>query len=82
MSNYTYVPKLTLSVDEDVIRQAKAWAAKEGTSVSRLVERFLRDASTPPESPDAPAAPILRRLRGCLKGLDAEARRRPEAKRR
>lgn len=74
--------KLTLSVDDDVIRQAKAWATKEGTSVSRLVERYLREASTPPASPEPGAAPVLRRLRGCLKGLDAETRRRPEARRR
>jgi hypothetical protein len=74
--------KLTLSVDDDVIRQAKAWAAKEGTSVSQLVERFLRQASAPPASPEPGAAPILRRLRGSLKGLDAEARRRPGARRR
>ena len=76
------MPKLTLSVDDEVIRQAKAWAAREGTSVSQLVERFLRDASTPPDSPETPAAPVLRRLRGCLKGLDVEARRRPGARRR
>lgn len=76
------MPKLTLSVDEEVVRQAKVWAAKEGTSVSRLVERFLREASTPPASPEPGATPVLRRLRGSLKGLDAEARHRPEARRR
>lgn len=73
--------KLTLSVDDEVIRQAKAWAAKEGTSVSRLVERFLREASTPPASPEAPAAPVLRRLRGCLKGFDVAAGRPAGARR-
>ena len=31
--------KLTLSVDDDVIQQAKSWAAREGTSVSQLVEK-------------------------------------------
>ncbi|HMM36314.1 MAG TPA: DUF6364 family protein [Thermoanaerobaculia bacterium] len=76
------MPKLTLSVDENVIRQAKDWAAREGTSVSRLVERFLREASRPPGPPEDGTAPILRRLRGCLKGLDATARRHPEARRR
>ena len=67
--------KLTLSVDDEVIRQAKAWAAKEGTSVSQLVERFPREASAPSESPEAGSAPVLRRLRGCLKARDTEARR-------
>ncbi len=73
--------KLTLSVDDEVIRQAKAWAAKEGTSVSRLVERFLREASTPPASPGPGAVPVLRRLRGSLKGLDVAAGRPAEARR-
>lgn len=36
--------RLTLSVDDAVVRQAKARAAREGTSVSRIVERFLREA--------------------------------------
>ena len=68
--------KLTLSVDDEVIRQAKSWAAKEGTSVSQLVERFLREAATSPERPGSEATPVLRRLRGCLKGLDVEDHRR------
>jgi len=76
------LPKLTLSVDEEVIRQAKDWAAREGTSVSRLVERFLREASNPPGPPEDGTVPILQRLRGCLKGLDATTRRHPEARRR
>lgn len=68
--------KLTLSVDDDVIRRAKSWAAREGTSVSQLVESFLREASTAPETPGHGAPPVLQRLRGCLKGLDVEAHRR------
>ena len=35
------MPKLTLSVDEKVVRSAKRYAAAQGTSVSRLVERYL-----------------------------------------
>ena len=68
--------KLTLSVDDDVIQQAKSWAAREGTSVSQLVERYLREAATSGPRPDEAAPPVLRRLRGCLKGLDVEAHRR------
>lgn len=70
------MPKLTLSVDDEVIRQAKVWAAREGTSVSRLVERFLRDAATPAPAPGAPRTPVLSRLRGSLRGHDVEAHRR------
>lgn len=68
--------KLTLSVDDAVIRKAKVWATREGTSVSQLVERFLREASASPGRPGSGATPVLKRLRGCLKGLDVEAHRR------
>jgi len=66
--------KLTLSVDSGVVRRAKRYASAHGTSVSRLVERFLGLLGRPPARPDDP--PILRRLRGILKeGSRAEYRR-------
>ncbi|MBI4578275.1 MAG: hypothetical protein HY718_01140 [Planctomycetes bacterium] len=36
------MPKLTLSVDAEVIREAKAIAAQQGTSVSAMFERVIR----------------------------------------
>jgi hypothetical protein len=33
--------KLTLSIEEDVIEQAKTYAKKQGRSLSNLVEQFL-----------------------------------------
>jgi plasmid stability protein len=33
---------MTITVDEDVLRWAKVWAAQHGTSVSRLVGDMLR----------------------------------------
>ena len=60
--------KLTLSVDDGVVRQAKRYAKARNTSVSQLVERFL-DAlagSTPREGHDPP---VLRRLRSALRGV-------------
>lgn len=56
------MPKLTLSVDEKVVREARRYAAARGTSVSRLVERYLDLLSNPPRSDDQ--APVLRLLRG------------------
>ena len=69
--------KLTLSVDDGVVRRAKRYARARGTSISRLVERFLSLVATD----DANAAarkepPVLRRLRGALKGISPDAHRR------
>lgn len=66
--------KLTLSVDEKVIRGAKRYAAARGTSVSRLVERYLGLLSRPPEPDDQ--TPVLRLLRGAARGVSADAHRR------
>jgi len=68
------MPKLTLSVDERVVRDAKRYAARRGTSVSRLVERYLDLLSKPPRSGDQP--PVLRMLRGAARGAPADAHRR------
>lgn len=66
--------KLTLSVDSGVVRQAKRYAEAHGTSVSRLVERFLGLLGRPPARSADP--PVLRRLRGILKGGGREEYRR------
>ena len=59
--------KLTLSIRATVIRGAKRYAKAHRVSVSRLVEQYLRllgSASPPAEE----LPPVLRRLRGSLKG--------------
>lgn len=60
--------KLTLSVDARVVARAKTFAQRRGTSVSRLVERYLDAVSSPvaPEGHDLP--PVTRRLLGVLRG--------------
>lgn len=60
--------KLTLSVDGAVILRAKAYAEAQGTSVSRLVENMLRMVSSHGDTPAA-EPPVLKRLRGSLKGV-------------
>ena len=69
----TYMSKLTLSVDEKVVRGAKRYAAAQGTSVSRLVERYLDLLARPFDMAQAP--PVLRMLRGVARGVPAEAHR-------
>lgn len=66
--------KLTLSVEPEVVRRAKSYARRRGTSVSGLVERFLRVVSEGPGEKSVP--PVLRRVRGSLKGADSTSYRR------
>jgi hypothetical protein len=61
--------KLTLSVDDEVIAGAKRYAEQQGTSVSRLVERYLGALARPPVVKDEELGPITRRLKGALKGV-------------
>jgi hypothetical protein len=63
--------KLTLSVDPMVASRAKRLAKARGTSVSRIVESYLRAMSEDVDGAnDLP--PILRSLRGILKKADLE----------
>lgn len=65
--------KLTLSIDEDVIRRAKALARRWDTSVSALVERRLRGLS----EDTAEDTPLVAKLRGALpEDVDREDHRR------
>ena len=60
--------KLTLSVDEEVVEVAKRYAAQRGTSVSQMVEDYLRLVSRLVEPRAKPMPPILARWHGVLKG--------------
>ena len=60
--------KLTLSVDNSVVKRAKTYAKREGTSISQLVEAYLAAVSQPLGLKDFP--PVLRSVRGTLKKAD------------
>lgn len=60
--------KLTLSVDPRIVTRAKHFAQRRGTSVSRLVERYLDAVSSPAEAHEADLPPVTRRLLGVLRG--------------
>ncbi|MFL5539089.1 MAG: DUF6364 family protein [Longimicrobiaceae bacterium] len=55
--------KLTLTVDEDVVRKAREYTQRHQTSISRLVTAFLNGLGEP-ESEEYP--PVIRRLMGIL----------------
>ena len=49
--------KLTLSIEQQLIRQAKAYAKQRGTSVSDLVSRYFKllDAADATDEPSEPS---------------------------
>lgn len=66
--------KLTLRLEDRLIEQAKAYAARAGKSVSQVVADYFRLLTTDEPRPAPPAAPITTSLRGLLRGsaLDEE----------
>jgi hypothetical protein len=68
------MPKLTLNVDAAVVEKAKSYAKEHGTSVSAMVETYLRSVVSEGTSEKEP--PILRAIRGSLRSGDAGDYRR------
>ena len=63
--------KLTLSVDDHVISNAKLYAKRRGVSISEMVEAYLAAVAEP--NAGVPAdTPILRSVRGVLKSADVK----------
>ena len=60
--------KLTLSVDETVIKKAKAFAKKNRTSLSQLFENYLTNlTSKEKHSETEEISPLVKSLSGVLK---------------
>ena len=74
--------KLTLSVDRQIVARAKNFARTHDTSVSRLVEGFLRRLSGPAGDRSSESTPLVSQLRGLGRatGRRAEYRRHLEDK--
>ncbi len=51
-----------------MVARAKHFAQKRGTSVSRLVERYLDAVSSPVAAADQDLPPVTRRLLGAVRG--------------
>ena len=66
--------KLTLSIDDAIVRQAKRHARAHGTSLSGMVSRFLALVPASAEGPQT--TPALRSLRGSLKSGNRDTHRR------
>ena len=65
---YVMNTKLTLRMDDELVRQAKAEAARRGKSVSQMVGEFIDFLSAARRDEELP--PITASLVGVLKGHD------------
>lgn len=59
------VTKLTLTIEEQVIRNAKKYAQKKGCSLSGLVENYLK-ALAAEDNSASELTPRIRRLKGSI----------------
>ncbi len=62
--------KLTLRLDDSLIKRAKRYAREKGTSVSQLVADYFALIEKEPSSPDEKLPPITASLSGILKNKD------------
>jgi len=60
--------KLTLSIKNDVIEEAKKYAQEQGRSLSNIIEEYLKSLTTPStKKRDKELNSIVEELRGSLK---------------
>jgi Family of unknown function (DUF6364) len=58
--------KLTLTIEDSIIKTAKKYAQKRGRSLSGLIENYLRTLSSKESDADK-LSPRVKRLRGSIK---------------
>lgn len=65
--------KLTLRLDEELIRSAKSYSKETGKSLSQIVaDYFARLTARPEEVTAAAPTPLVRSLRGALRGAEVD----------
>jgi hypothetical protein len=64
--------KLTLRLDDELIRGAKRYAARSGKSVSQLVGDYFAVLEAGDETSDVELTPRVRRLLGALAGASVD----------
>ena len=64
--------KLTLRLDEALVRRAKAHAKQTGKPVSQLVAEYFAILGAHAKDVDLELAPMVRRLKGALRGADID----------
>jgi len=64
--------KLTLRLEDKLIRRAKIYARRSGKSVSELVADLFSRLSAPDSAPQRELTPVVRRLAGSLAGSSVD----------
>ncbi|HEX6199260.1 MAG TPA: DUF6364 family protein [Thermoanaerobaculia bacterium] len=64
--------KLTLRLDDELIRKAKSHAKRVGKPVSQIVEEYFAVLTAPPRRGQSEPTPRVRRLKGILRGADVD----------
>lgn len=59
--------KLTLRLEDQLIEQAKTYAAQAGKSVSQIVAEYFKLLTSQNVKTNSPSAPITHSLRGLLR---------------
>jgi hypothetical protein len=65
--------KLTLRLEGGLIRRAKSFAKRTGKSVSQMVADYFALLEEQPQEPDSQLTPIVRSLKGSLRGANVDA---------
>jgi metal-responsive CopG/Arc/MetJ family transcriptional regulator len=58
--------KLTISIDKNIVEQAKAFAKKKGRSLSEIIENYLK-AVVEKEKQTLEISPEIKKLQGSVK---------------
>ena len=59
--------KLTVKLDDEVIKHAKRYAQKNNRSLSKLIEEYFRKLAHPLPAEEVEITPLVRKLRGAFK---------------
>lgn len=65
--------KLTLKLERDVIDKAKKYAKHNNTSLSRMIENYLRSITDPSDEP-VKVTPLIKSLTGVIKMDESDYR--------
>jgi hypothetical protein len=60
--------KVTVQIDAEVARSARQYSERRGRSLDQMVSDFLRTVSSEETERTMPLTPIVRELKGALKG--------------